>query len=146
MAGLAGTLNVEVRHHHYSHLRDTRALGCRWSVSQDRQSPHPPICVMTVNCVGRHKKALCSKVCDLPHSRICLVGRSINARNAGQSPKGWFHISADRRGIAAGGDPQRSLFVDRRAGDGTAHYLKLALWRSKQARLCAQFISTANVR
>jgi hypothetical protein len=61
-------------------------------------------------------------------------------------PKGGSIFSADRRGIAAGGDPRRSLFVDRRDGDGTAHYLKLALWGSKQARLCAQFISTANVR
>jgi hypothetical protein len=28
------------------------------------------ICVMFVNCVGRHKKALSSKACDQPHSRI----------------------------------------------------------------------------
>jgi hypothetical protein len=39
-------------------------------------------------------------------------------------PKGGSIFSADRRGIAAGGDPQRSLFVDRRDGDGTAYYAR----------------------
>ena len=58
---------------------------------------------MFVNCVGRHKKALSGKACDRPHSQI--VGGTII-----QHTERRTIFSADRRGIAVRGDPQRSLF------------------------------------
>jgi hypothetical protein len=45
----------------------------------------PGLSALSMRSVGRHKKARSSKVCDLPHSGICLVGRLINARNAGRT-------------------------------------------------------------
>ena len=56
-------------------------------------------------------------------------------------------FSADRRGIAVGGVTRSGPFLSTGGNsDCPAHYLKLGHWGSKQARLCAQFGSTANVR
>jgi hypothetical protein len=55
-------------------------------------------------------------------------------------------FSADRRGIAVGVTRSGPFLSTGDNADCPAHYLKLGHWGSKQARLCAQFGSTANVR
>ena len=108
---------------------------------------HEDTCVMFVNCAGRHKKALSSKVCDRPHSRIVWWDHHQTHGTPDNHPKGGSRIFRPTVGGSLWGVTRSGPFLP--TGDNAdcpAHYLKLGHRGSKQARLCAQFGSTANVR